>query len=118
MSGDPGAPFDVVIAERGPAVVLTVTGEVDLNTAPRLREALEEAVAAHPSLLVVDLTDVDFLGSPGLAALIAAHDRAQPRTRLRVVASSTTPVLRPIRLTGLEELLNVHPTLDHALSES
>ncbi|MGM1065735.1 anti-sigma factor antagonist [Saccharothrix sp. Mg75] len=109
-------PFRLDVESLTDAVVVTVVGELDQATAPRLREVLDTALDDRPGVIVVDLRGVDLLASAGLAALIAAHDQALPDTALRVVAGDTTPALRSVQLSGLDELLVVHPSLDHALA--
>jgi anti-sigma B factor antagonist len=107
-------------ADRDDAVVLTVSGDIDGLTAPRLRAAMVEAfdrLAGRP--LVVDLTAVRFLGSPGLRVLrdsaeeAVRHRGSQP---LRIVVDETRPVIRPIEIVGLDEILALYHTVDHALA--
>ena len=101
------------------AVVLTVTGELDMLTTPRLRAAVSEALdeAAGTALVVVDLTKVSFLGSPGLAALVEAVSKARQRGGpLRIVVDNARPVVRPIELTGLDDVLALYDTVDEALA--
>jgi anti-sigma B factor antagonist len=104
--------------ERG-ALILTVAGEIDMQTAPQLRAALGYAfVQAEGAPLVVDLTRVVCLGAPGLTALVEATQQAQRRRKpLRLVVDHTRPVVRPIELTGLDELLALYESLDDALDE-
>lgn len=104
------AGFDV--RHHGHAYVLAVTGEIDLNTAPQLRGALDAALRTEPAILIIDLTDVGFLGSTGLTALVIAHQDAAT-TQLRVVANPTAH--RLMQITGLDTVLPLFPTLDHAL---
>ncbi|SHN68834.1 STAS domain-containing protein [Geodermatophilus obscurus] len=88
-------------------VLLTVSGEVDSSTAPRLREVVESAFADRVPALTVDLDRVTFLDSAGLCVLAFAHRRAaEVGVRLRVVASSRA-VIRPLQITGLYDLLAV-----------
>ncbi|WP_117215759.1 STAS domain-containing protein [Allorhizocola rhizosphaerae] len=59
-------------------VVVTVTGEIDLATAPDLHTALLKALIAHrPTVINVDLTTCTFLDCSGLRVLLAAHTTAQ-----------------------------------------
>lgn len=94
-------------------LVLRVAGELDSLTAPRLHQALDQAVEERPLLLVVDLTAVEFLACAGLSVLVAAHRSAELRTCLRVVASHRATV-RPLRLTGLDQYLAVFGSLHDA----
>lgn len=107
--------LDLVLV--GAAVVVSVAGDVDVLTAPRLRDAVREALdypEGHE--VVVDLTAVTFLGSSGLGALVAAaRSAARRRQPLRVVVDHSRPVIRPLQAAGLDELLTLDRRLDEAL---
>ncbi|QBS44365.1 STAS domain-containing protein [Nocardia sp. CS682] len=93
--------------------ILSLTGEIDMASAPQFQAAVDEALRDQPNTLVVDLSLVEFFGSAGLSVLLVAAE-ALPSGQLRVVASP--PVRRPIEVTGLDKLLSVHNTVDDALS--
>jgi anti-sigma B factor antagonist len=99
--------------EQGYAVV-AVAGEVDIVTVTRLRERLFE-LAASGRTLVVDLDQVSFIDSAGLAALVGAARRAAAHgASLQVVC--TRPRTRQLfRLTGLDGPVPLARTLDGAL---
>ncbi|WP_284742638.1 STAS domain-containing protein [Amycolatopsis sp. RTGN1] len=113
----PFGEFRIARLEQGDAVVVEVAGDVDTTTAPALAQAAAEALTAAPPLLVIDLTRVDFLASPGLTALLTIHRDAGPGTVVRIVAAGRA-TLRPIQLTGLEESLSLFPTREAALTAS
>ncbi len=96
------------------AVVLTVSGEVDMLSAPQLSEALHTALATRPAALIVDLSKVDFLASAGMTVLVAAHDEVVPPTRFAVVAHGAA-TSRPMKLMGLDGVFSLYSTLDSAL---
>lgn len=100
------------------AIVVTVAGELDMLTTPRLRVAVRQALdEAMGEPVILDLTAVTFLGSPGLAALVDAVRQAGQRGGpLRVVVDNARPVIRPIELTGLDDLLALYATVDEALA--
>lgn len=113
----PGRELLTVTAHPVPpdAVMIAVRGEVDLCTSPTLRDALLAHLRHPASALVIDLTDVGFLGAAGLTVLINARDAAMVAgIRLCVVADSRT-VLRPLTITGLDRLFDIHPDLPQAL---
>ncbi len=95
--------------------MLAVAGEVDLLTAPDLQRELTQALEDHPETLVVDLSKVEFLASPGLAALVGAHQAARESTELRLVAEGSA-TYRPLQLTGLDEEIPVYRSCAEALS--
>jgi anti-sigma B factor antagonist len=112
--------ISVRTTDRDDAVVLTVAGDIDGLTAPRLGAAVASAFdRLGGRLLVVDLSRVVFLGSSGLrtlheTALVAAreHDLDQ----LRIVVDQARPVVRPIEIVGLDQVLALFHTVDDALA--
>jgi anti-anti-sigma factor len=112
----PFGEFSIARSEQqGGVIVIDVAGDVDTTTAPALVQAVDEALAAAPPLLVVDLTRVEFLASPGLTALLMIHRNAGPGTTVRIVATGRA-TLRPIQLTGLEDSFSLFPTREAALT--
>lgn len=107
-----------VVHDRAAALVVTVAGEIDQFTVDRLRAAIAAAFdqLREGEILVVDLTDVTFLGSPGLQALVDVTEAAQQRHEpLRIVVDSTRPVIRPIQITELGKVLALFDTVEQAL---
>jgi len=111
--------LSIAIAEPTPRVVVAqVGGELDMSSAPELEHVLGSLlVGPLPRRLVLDLTELQFLGSHGIAALIRLHNQtataAGPDT-LRLVGLRP-PVLRVLTLTGTLALFNVHDTVEGAL---
>ena len=99
-------PIVIDVIREPNCVVIAVAGEVDLLTANELRDALmTEVNRSRP--VVVDLTDVDFLSSNGLATLAMANRAAADTgSELRVVATSRV-TLRPLQITGMTAELAV-----------
>ena len=105
--------FDVV-THGSDATVVHVVGEIDTLTAPVLRAQLDEHLPVVP-LLVLDLSEVTFLGSAGLAVLVAAKDAADARgNTLRLVCGSRI-VTRALEATGLLTLFDVADGVPEAL---
>ena len=99
---------------RPDTAVLTVRGEIDTLTAPAFTAATEDLLTASGEILVMDLTEVRFLASSGLAVLITAAHRAEDRgIKLRLVIASRA-VRRPLEITGTAALFDVHPDPDSA----
>jgi anti-sigma B factor antagonist len=107
----------IATARQGDVVIVTVAGEIDLVTADRLLEAVNVAFdEAGDGPVIVDLQQVGFLGSSGLAALIDAQRRAnRHREPLRIVVDHTHPVIRPLQLSGLDNVLTLFEDLADAL---
>ncbi len=108
-------PITTSVSHEGGIAVLTVGGDVDLATVPTFEAAIAAALAPEPTALVIDLTAVDFLASAGLQALVATHEKVSKSARFVVVAEGPA-TSRPIRLTGLDQVFALYPTLEEALA--
>jgi anti-sigma B factor antagonist len=95
------------------SALLSIEGEIDTLTADDLEQGIEQLLAAPSDLLVVDLTDVTFLASSGLAVLIRAAHKAGVR-RLRLVAAARA-VRRPLEITGSDQLFDLYTDRGAAL---
>lgn len=113
----PPPDLDIVKRAVNGHIVVTVTGEIDTATAPTLHTTVFTAIDGARGACVLDLSNVAFLDSAGLAALVAAHTHAEAqRTPLRIVVDSNRLVIRPIEITGLDVVLRLYHTVDEALT--
>ncbi|MEV8443725.1 STAS domain-containing protein [Actinosynnema sp. NPDC051121] len=117
MHGDVDQP-SVTVREVGDdgVVVAAVHGDFDVDTFREVREALFTCLNGRASALVVDLGDVGFFGSMGIAVLVEARQRADVVGAGFAVVAGRRTVARPIRLTDTEDLLRLHRTCDEALA--
>jgi anti-sigma B factor antagonist len=101
-----GQPFRVDSERVGEAYRLSVSGELDLATRGILNEELRRVEAREPRRILLDLTDLTFIDSVGIAVLVAAHQRStMDGTQLRVIAGDGQ-VRDILELTGVMELLD------------
>ena len=108
--------IELKVQQPAPGVtVLAVSGEVDMVSAPSLREALVNGLG-DGGTFVVDMTGVTFLGSAGLAVLVEAAKLAQQQSATLKVVATARAVTRPLEATGLGEVFNLHDSVDSALS--
>jgi anti-sigma B factor antagonist len=99
------------------AAVLRIGGELDLLTVPELQARLDDAIAGTGGAVIADLTEVQFLSSSGLTLLLGLQsDLAAQDRPLRLVIGGSNAVTRPLLITGLDRLLELHPDLDAALA--
>jgi anti-sigma B factor antagonist len=102
-------PFRVTLRQHDQAIVVAyVAGEVDMLTGPALRSHLDQVLATRPEHLIVDLSQVSFLGSTGLAVLINVQEAAihQGTTfQLRGVRRAAGRVLQVTNLVSFFEIL-------------
>jgi anti-sigma B factor antagonist len=108
--------LDVSTREEAGRVVVVAIGEVDVYTAPQLDAELSRLTADGRTDLVVDLARVDFLDSTGLSVRVKALKRVREADgRLDLVVTSDR-VAKVFRITGLDQLIPLHPTLADALA--
>ena len=97
--------------------VIAPEGEIDIAQMADFRAALADAADEETPRLVVDLSNVSFIDSSGLGALVETHNRLRrDRRQLAVVAPAGTAVTVLINLSGLRERLAIFDTLDAAVS--
>ena len=95
--------------------VVEVSGEVDVYAAPELRDRLTEILADGRSV-VVDLTDVGFLDSTGLGALVSARTSAAERGASLPLVCTHERILKLFTITGLDGVFAIHATVDEAVA--
>ena len=97
----------------GGAVVLRVSGELDLASVPRLEEALA-TVSADPT--VIDLSECTFLDSSGVRILASAGRKLSEAGRRFAIVASNPGLLRVLEITGVDTMLAVHHSTESALA--
>ena len=103
-------------SESPPFHVVEVSGEIDVYTAPALREKLTALVDAGHVDLVVNLTEVRFMDSTGLGLLVGVLKRVRGLDgRLQLVIDSER-LLKVFRITALTQVFTIRETVDEALA--
>jgi len=95
--------------------IISVEGELDLATAPSLKQMLVDSLHAGNSRLVVDLSLVNFMDSTALSVLVGVTRRLSADARLAIVCTRLN-VLRIFEFSGLDGAFAIFPTLDEALA--
>ena len=105
----PGALLGVDVADHATAVVVALDGEIDIASAPVMRDALDRAVERLGGRrLVVDLRRVRFLGSAGLGVLAGVVEVVRTREAAPpAVVVGAGPVERILRLGGMHEVVDL-----------
>ena len=103
--------------EQG-AVVLTVSGELDVAASPGFSEKLNEVIRLKPGDVVVDLSRVSFVDSTGLAVLLNALRRLTRARRRMAVVIGAGAVRRAFDITRLHWTFDVFDDVDEALARS
>jgi anti-sigma B factor antagonist len=100
----------------GDRSVLDVAGEVDVYSAPELRERLSEQLSAASPSLIVNLADVTFLDSTGIGTLVAGLNRAVQFGGTLTLVSDHDRILKLFRITGLDSVFTISPSVDAAVN--
>lgn len=110
--------FEVNVAAVGEWSVVAVAGEVDVATAPKLREQTIALVAQGHHRMVIDLEAVDFLDSTGLGVLVGVQRRVRAAGgELRVVC--TTPhIVELFEITGLDRVFDIRASVGAATGDA
>ena len=107
------APFDITLTRTPGRATLTPVGELDLATTPRLKQYLTTLERTHTELVVIDLRQLTFLDSTGIAALVAADEHARRDGWSLAIVKGPPQVQRVLELCGLTEAL---PLADEPVS--
>lgn len=107
-------PFQVRSSRDDTHALLAVSGEFDIATAPEVDAALTAAEDAGANLIVVDLSDAEFLDSTALSVLIRSSRRVGGNGgRFEVVCPPDhIELIRVFEVIGADQVLVIHPTLD------
>ena len=100
-----GKPLEIQTHREGDSITIALSGEMDLSTNHRLDLAIRRAEEADVGLIVLDLSELSFLDSTSLSALLEASARdRQNGNRLRFIPSNHDAVQRVIALTDTAEM--------------
>jgi anti-sigma B factor antagonist len=100
----------------GERTVLDVAGEVDVYSAPTLRDRIAELLESSEPSLIVDLSEVSFLDSTGIGTLVAGLNRAVQLGGTLSLVCGHERILKLFRITGLDAVFTIHPTIDEAVA--
>ena len=96
--------------------VVDVEGEVDVFTAPKLREAIIGLLADGKEKIIVNLEGVPFMDSTGLGVLVGGLKRVKERNGELAIAGAQGTVLRVLNVTGLNAVFALHESVTTAAS--
>jgi anti-sigma B factor antagonist len=100
----------------GERAVLDVAGEVDVYSAPELRERLSDLLNADDASLVVNLSEVTFLDSTGIGTLVAGLNRAVQFGGTLILVCDHERILKLFRITGLDTVFSIRSSVDDAVA--
>jgi anti-sigma B factor antagonist len=113
------APFEVQREElEGEIYVISVRGELDMNTTPELESNLEAAISESGASILLDLSACEFIDSTGIALIVRTWQRLDGESKGRLVLCCINhQVRRLLKITGVEGSISMHEGRDAALAE-
>ena len=100
-------PFSVIVSTDGDRATVALCGELDLSGIDRARQAIEQAESSEHTLLVLDLSELEFLDSTGLEVMLRAARRAEESGRRLIVTRPSNYVRRLLEMTAIDQSLDV-----------
>jgi len=111
-------PHGILVTEESfdpSGLVITVSGELDIATAPALRDRLDAAAKARTHRLVIDLSAVSFLDSVALATILHAKQRLPRDGKIAVALDSSSYAMLIFESSGLQQVLDLVETRAQAI---
>jgi len=108
--------LDLETEKRGGTSIVSLRGEIDVYTAPRLRQALIDLVEEGATDIVVDLSAIDFLDSTGLGVLVGGLKRVKSNEGELKLVVTQDRIMKIFDITGLSKVFPIFATLDEALA--
>lgn len=111
--------MEISVSETGDrnVPILAVSGEVDVYSAPALKDKITELIESGQRTLIVDLSSVAFLDSTGLGALVEARAATTEAGGAMPLVCGQERILKLFTITGLDGVFSIHPDVDDALAE-
>jgi anti-sigma B factor antagonist len=106
--------LDLAVRTEGTWTVLDVAGEVDLYTAPSLRDRLVSVIDDGATRALVNLAEVGFMDSSGLGVLVGGLKHAKERGGELALVCVDGPVLKVLTITGLDKVFPIFDTVEAA----
>lgn len=108
--------LEIATSHSGSHTVVHVAGEIDVYTAPALRERLDQEIDRGRHDLVVDLSEVTFMDSTGLGVLVGRLKLIRVHEGAMRLVCAHDRVLKVFTITGLDKVFEIYPTVDEALA--
>ena len=110
--------LDLQTSRQGEAGVLSLRGEIDVYTAPLLRQALLDLIGQGARDVVVDMGEVDFLDSTGLGVLVEGLKRVKIQGGEFSIVATQDKILKIFDITGLNKAFLIHGSVEDALGSA
>jgi anti-sigma B factor antagonist len=112
-------PPQFAITEQGSQAghhVIAARGEIDLFTAPDLKQVITDAIEDGSHRVVIDLSEVSFLDSTALGVLIGAVKKLRSRGGALAIVNTEASIAKTFEITGLDQIFTILPSREQALA--
>ncbi len=106
----------VEVERRDRAAIVKLAGNAHMGVSNALQDQLVELIDENTPELVLDMTDLEFINSVGLGAIIAAHLRCRHHNGAVKIVSPRPAIEELLKVTRLTRILPVHPSVESALA--
>jgi anti-sigma B factor antagonist len=96
-------------------VILDLRGEIDVSTAPGLRDILMGLIEDNAGPVLVNLSNVLYMDSAGLSVFIAAHHKAQNAGRVLGLVNPQQPIQQVLKLTRVDKVFQIFPSIEEGI---
>lgn len=107
--------FSVEMDNQDGVIILKLSGEIDLNSSPQLRNKLSESVGNNRSNVVLDLSGVPYMDSSGVGTLVEAKRMVEKNKAQLFLVNPQTRVFSVLEITHLHRFFTICDTLEEAL---
>ncbi len=111
----PDSPFTLEHDLHDGVCEVRVSGRLDSKTAPTAQSAFVDAIHSHPRVLL-DCSNVNFMSSGGLRAIIIAHRAARDQGKSVSVWITSQPVMETVQVAAIDKVVPIHTTRTAAVA--
>lgn len=108
-------PFVLQTRSEGAALIVTLSGGVQIDQGDEFRARLLEVIDGARPAVIIDLSGLEFMGSSGVAAIVAAHAKAESLRCVLHLVQPPAPVRKLLELLRIPDVIPLHPTLAAAV---
>ena len=104
------------VRSEGETTIVALSGDVDLDSSPQVRNVLLESVGGKRGVLV-EMSDVSYIDSSGIASLVEAYQSARRGSTLFALVAVSESAMRVLELARLDQVFSIHASITDALAD-
>lgn len=105
------------ITEKDGATIVALSGDIDLQTSPQVRQGVLECLDSHDRV-VVDMSEVNYIDSSGVASLVEAFQVSRKKGTFFALAHVSPAAMRVLSLARLDKVFSIHDSIESALASN